>query len=799
MKSFDKCKWINESYTVRLVPFFGTFVGQPGFVALAAKRPAFTPSKTHHWPTMRKSLTALTFALRASLLFLIPAAAVAQVALQNPSFESPSLAEGQIATPGQIVVQGSQTQFSTHFPIGYGWQATGGVALVRGELANATARFAPPMGRQWISLRPATTISQSVSLAAGTYNVSLSAMQGMDQLADMSLRVSVGAQQVTLVPQNLSSAVSGTGVPKLIFAGFTIATAGSYTLRIEVPPFVPGIADGYSSVWLDDVVVSNAAANSAPSVEVTYPSNGQAISATVIPLRATAIDTDSNTITKVEFYDLNTSASVPLGTVTQAPWNFSLVTSTAATRRIVARAYDGVTSTTSAEVVFTHNPGSAFPYVLNGTFENPLLGQNVSVYGSSISGWQTSPFAGVAAASAPFSHGGALTQPLEGLQSAVINPESAGENIQQSVAGLPAGNLGLSFRASIPAGQSVVAQAAAASAIFTPSNGGRNNLAFNMPVAGSAVVKFLVPTAGTSPILIDDVRVGPAGIPTAIVTSPVNNQVFDAPTAITLIAKLDSFDRSITAVEFFANGIVSIGTAIEPFAVTWFNPPAGVHSITVRVKDSLSNGAVSVISAPVSVTVNPGPNFPGFFNGAFEYWSGQDSSRPFSVAGAGWHSSSLPSASSVVADLVNGSAPEGISAAILLAFSTMPAWISQDVPLQPGSYKISMQAAVQPACSSPVMTILVNGLHLGTTFTPGNSFATITSSASFNVASTSTNTIRIEASSANTCRFNIDDLKIVTQTGGIPGAPVINTATPGNTSATVTFAAPVNGGGSAFT
>ena len=164
-----------------------------------------------------------------------PIAALPQVPLSNPSFEQPALADGQYPAPGQIHTSGAQAQFSTHFPYGYGWQPTGEVGLIRGVVASAQARFAPPMGRQWVSLRPGTAITQTVNLQPGSYSVSLSAMQWMDYLADVSLRVSIGAQAVILTPQNLTRAASGTAVPKMVFSGFSIASAGNYVLRIDVP------------------------------------------------------------------------------------------------------------------------------------------------------------------------------------------------------------------------------------------------------------------------------------------------------------------------------------------------------------------------------------------------------------------------------------------------------------------------------------------------------------------------------------------------------------------------------------
>lgn len=136
------------------------------------------------------------------------------------------------------------------------------------------------MGREWISLWPGTAISQPVNLTARTYNASLRTMQWMDNLADVTLLVTIGVQQISLTPQNLSSVVSDTGVPKMTFAGFMVATADTVTLRIKVPQLnLINYEGAYSGVWLDNVVLTKAAVNAVPSVDVTYPSNGQASTA----------------------------------------------------------------------------------------------------------------------------------------------------------------------------------------------------------------------------------------------------------------------------------------------------------------------------------------------------------------------------------------------------------------------------------------------------------------------------------------------------------------------------------------
>ena len=311
-----------------------------------------------------------------------------------------------------------------------------------------------------------------------------------------------------------------------------------------------------------------------------------------------------------------------------------------------------------------------------------------------------------------------------------------------------------------------------------------------------------------------DEQIGTTNVPSVTITAPSNNQVFEAPTAIGLVAKLENFDRSVIEVEFFVDGGTSIGRASQPFSVIWFNPPPGVHSITARIKDTLSGGLVSAISAPVSVTINASSNYPAFFNAGFEYRGIEDVRYPVFGYVSGWQTADAGSqVSSDPLEFPGGLAPEGSSAALLMALPNSPAWISQDVYLPIGTYKIGMQAASVTCAATPHLRVLIDGIQLGATLGPGAAYEVLTTSAGFSVATAGINTIRFEVSGSEpNCVVVLDELKIIPQkvsipdavkiialAGGVPGAPTIGTATRGNASATVTFTPPTNIGGSAIT
>ncbi|HYG38265.1 MAG TPA: Ig-like domain-containing protein [Cytophagales bacterium] len=94
--------------------------------------------------------------------------------------------------------------------------------------------------------------------------------------------------------------------------------------------------------------------------------------------------------------------------------------------------------------------------------------------------------------------------------------------------------------------------------------------------------------------------------PTATITSPANNAVFNAPATITLNATASDTDGTISKVEFF-NGTNKLGEDLSaPYSFTWTNVAAGSYSLTAKATDNLS---ASGSSSVVNITVN-GNNAP---------------------------------------------------------------------------------------------------------------------------------------------------------------------------------------------
>jgi hypothetical protein len=108
--------------------------------------------------------------------------------------------------------------------------------------------------------------------------------------------------------------------------------------------------------------------------------------------------------------------------------------------------------------------------------------------------------------------------------------------------------------------------------------------------------------------------------PNVKIFQPTNGSEFTAPVDIPLAAFADDPDGSVTSVEFFAGdhslGIADAGAVLDPpfpdgtgpgtraFFLLWTNPAPGSYTLTAKATD---NDGASAVSAPIKVTVLPGP------------------------------------------------------------------------------------------------------------------------------------------------------------------------------------------------
>jgi hypothetical protein len=132
----------------------------------------------------------------------------------------------------------------TYNPAAATWAFTGDAGLAGNFSGFTAANPAAPEGQQVAFLQRLGMISQTVTLNAGTYTLSLQAAQrGNFQSAQQDFQVKIDNQVVaTFTP-------SGTTYSTLVTPTFTVATTGSHTIT-----FVGlNSAGGENTALLDDV------------------------------------------------------------------------------------------------------------------------------------------------------------------------------------------------------------------------------------------------------------------------------------------------------------------------------------------------------------------------------------------------------------------------------------------------------------------------------------------------------------------------------------------------------------------
>ena len=117
---------------------------------------------------------------------------------------------------------------------------------------------------------------------------------------------------------------------------------------------------------------------------------------------------------------------------------------------------------------------------------------------------------------------------------------------------------------------------------------------------------------------VDITPPGVSNLPPVIsIVNPTNGAVFYTPANLSLLARAADPDGSVTNVEFFA-GTTDLGrgqpVVLDPpgvngvtglvYFLNWQNVPANTYSLTAVATD---NGGTSTVSAPVKITVLPGP------------------------------------------------------------------------------------------------------------------------------------------------------------------------------------------------
>jgi hypothetical protein len=541
-------------------------------------------------------------------------------------------------------------------PAGSSWQFTGGSGVSGNGTAFTAANPNAPDGTQVAFLQTSSRMSQSITLSAGVYNLTLQAAQRAGDKYSQEIQVLIDGAQVGLITPN------GIGYSTYQTTNFS-ATAGTHTLTfVGLNP-----QGGDNTAFIDEVAITQATSLADSSFETPslaagsyqYAPNGSAWQFTATAGISSngsgftsgnpnapdgsqvAVLQSSGSMSQAVYLSAGTYAFAlqaaqragqvhsqeievlvdgnAVGTVTPTGIGYGsyqtpdfTVTAGMHTVEFLGLNPQGGDNTAFVDEVAITNGN----LVSDGSFESPGLVANTSQYAPSGSSWQFSATAGIASNGSPFTAGNPNAP--DGTQVALL--EQAG-TISQSV-DLSAGTYNVSFMA---AQRAVQAQ--------------------NQQIE----------------VLIDNTKVGTA-----------------TPAGTTF----GSYQMSFT---------VAAGTHTLEFL--GLNPLGGdstalIDQVSLTAANSVSDGSFETPGL-VAATYQYGPNgSPWLFNGE----SGVSSNASGFTAG-------------------NPSAPDGTQVAFLQSNSNM----SQTVSLSAGTYTLSLQAAQRAGqVHYQAIQVLLDGTQIGT-------------------------------------------------------------------------------------
>ena len=404
---------------------------------------------------------------------------------------------------------------------------------------------------------------------------------------------------------------------------------GTYTLTAKA-------FDDLNAVTTSAAITLTINNNSAPSISITEPLNGEtAIAPANFVIKATATDNDGS-ISKVEFYNGTTL----LGTDATSPYTQSWNNIPTGVYLLSAKAYDdlnAVTSSSEIKVTVKDNtpPAITITSPINGTTAIAPVNFTIKTTASDSDG---------SISKVEFYNGTAL------LGTSTISPYSFDWN------GVVAGIYTLTAKAydnlnatttSAEVKVTVNNNILPTVSIIAPTNGTVTIAPASIKIKANAndgdgsisKVEFyngatIIGISQTSPYSFDWNGV-PAGVYTLIakayddlnavtisseikvtvnnnkmpvvnITAPVTQSTFLAPATITLKANASDNDGSISKVEFY-QGITLIGTDnSSPYSFDWNNVAAGEYILTAKAYDDL-NGVTTSDNVKINVVTNLPP------------------------------------------------------------------------------------------------------------------------------------------------------------------------------------------------
>ncbi len=217
----------------------------------------------------------------------------------------------------------------------------------------------------------------------------------------------------------------------------------------------------------------------------------------------------------------------------------------------------------------------------------------------------------------------------------------------------------------------------------------------NMTLKGGAAL-----LAGQGPDLQ-----GAGGIEVAL-TTPTNNQIVARGTDLGLAATATS-TSGVSRVDFHANGALKGSATAEPYAATWTNVPAGIHTISARATNAVGDSGTS---ADVKIRVH------GPFGGAPAAAPGRVEAEQFDLGGQDLGYNDVSAANEGgkyrTTEAVDISADAGASNGFVVGWTTAPEWMSYVLNVaSSGTYAIRTRVAA--VGTGGQFRILINGQEAG--------------------------------------------------------------------------------------
>jgi lysophospholipase L1-like esterase len=196
---------------------------------------------------------------------------------------------------------------------------------------------------RWISV-PQDNTTLSTDLGANYTLTGVSVMWAANTVRNYELQVSTNNSTWTTV----ASGVTNNSASQVIHTGsFTATPTGRYFRILARDRWVASYGNSIYEIGVYGTLASTTD-TTPPTVSLTAPANGAAITASdIVPTATlTATASDNTGVTKVEFYD----NGAMVGSDTTAPYSYGWTTSAAGAHALTAKAYDaaGNSATSSA-------------------------------------------------------------------------------------------------------------------------------------------------------------------------------------------------------------------------------------------------------------------------------------------------------------------------------------------------------------------------------------------------------------------------------------------------------------------